>query len=497
MDWQTWEEDAEDAVRIQQQDEISSSQEERSIVDVLKDDGSNGRKRGIYQNNSRTTKWRRNCEAKKVDPNQKLTSYGIKVGQKMTDEKEEKPTSNHLELAKINNCIKDILPFTTPIMNMKADGSTVNSYHYARYLSVLEYFKKRLEGSNKGSASLYAAEHYWPKNSPSFRARTIIEWAKEFYENRCISKHSQGAHVKRESFLSDNDVQTKVLDMIKKMKPAERNLKDIKKQIEEVIVPSVLGTSGTVSATTLGHYLYEWGYQYRKNKRAIFFDGHEREDAVAYRNEWSKRMVEYMKRSDFYEGDERQDVYEPILENDQSKIVFVTHDESTFYANDGKNDLWLQKGENYIRQKSAGQSIMVSEFQCPCHGTMKVEGWTSRQFFKAGGGREGWWTYEHMVEQLEQVIPLFETLHEGCTAVFIFDNSSNHGAYGDDALVASRMPLKEQEWPQSKKYQFRDTIAQHADGTTFHQTFYYNKQFSTRTKKGAPKITYTRHFKGI
>lgn len=100
-------------------------------------------------------------------------------------------------------------------------------------------------------------------------------------------------------------------------------------------------------------------------------------------------MLEYMEKSEFYEGDSEV-VIEPILLEWDQKIVFVTSDESTFYANDGKNDLWLMKEENYIRKKGTGSSIMVSEFQCPCHGTMRSAGWTSRKLFKAGGLTSAW-----------------------------------------------------------------------------------------------------------
>jgi hypothetical protein len=63
-----------------------------------------------------------------------------------------------------------------------------------------------------------------------------------------------------------------------------------------------------------------------------------------------------------------------------------------------------------------------------------------------------------MVQQLkEDALPLFELLHPGCKAVFLFDNSCNHRAYADDALVASRMTLNENPWPNSEKYPFKDT----------------------------------------
>lgn len=140
----------------------------------------------------------------------------------------------------------------------------------------------------------------------------------------------------------------------------------------------------------------------------------------------------------------KENILEPIIEEGDKKFVFVTQDESTFYANNGKKDLWLLEGENYIMKKGPGFSIMVSEFQCACHGTMKVEGWSSRTLLKAEDGREGRWTYKNMDEQLEDnAIGLFDALHPGCTAVFLFDNSSNHSAYAYDALVASRMTLNE------------------------------------------------------
>ncbi|OAD06485.1 hypothetical protein MUCCIDRAFT_107062 [Mucor lusitanicus CBS 277.49] len=61
-----------------------------------------------------------------------------------------------------------------------------------------------------------------------------------------------------------------------------------------------------------------------------------------------------------------------------------------------------------------------------------------------------------MVKQLEeQAIGLFKALHPNCTAVFLFVNSSNHGAYSDDALVASRMTLNEKKgYPQTKSIRY-------------------------------------------
>lgn len=64
-------------------------------------------------------------------------------------------------------------------------------------------------------------------------------------------------------------------------------------------------------------------------------------------------------------------VVKDLLPSDQ-RLVHVTHNECTYFANDGKSKLWLLDGteEPPLLPKSSGASIMVSEFQCSCHGTM-------------------------------------------------------------------------------------------------------------------------------
>jgi hypothetical protein len=83
----------------------------------------------------------------------------------------------------------------------------------------------------------------------------------------------------------------------------------------------------------------------------------------AYRLEWEKRMMVYKLSMEDYSGEDEATVI-PRINNDL-KMVMVTHDESTFYAHDGKETVWLLGNEHPILKKGQGQSIMVSEFQCP------------------------------------------------------------------------------------------------------------------------------------
>ena len=58
------------------------------------------------------------------------------------------------------------------------------------------------------------------------------------------------------------------------------------------------------------------------------------------------------------------------LQSGERPFVLVTHDESTFNANDGKRRLWSQE-EQPLRPKGKGKGIMVSGFLTP-GGILKV-----------------------------------------------------------------------------------------------------------------------------
>ena len=60
--------------------------------------------------------------------------------------------------------------------------------------------------------------------------------------------------------------------------------------------------------------------------------------------------------------------------------------------------------------------------------------------FDYGRNREGCWRAHHMVAHLEEFIDILEHVALAFHHLFVFDNSSGHGACAADALVASKMP---------------------------------------------------------
>jgi len=126
----------------------------------------------------------------------------------------------------------------------------------------------------------------------------------------------------------------------------------------------------------------------------------------------------------------------------------VTHDESTFNANDDDQYLCKVKGTEGLKPQGKGKGLMISEFLTEAQGRLhywdKVSGTKieAHEIFKSGKKDEGWWDSEEMLNQvLTKAVPIFERAFLGHSGVFAFDNSSGHTWKAPDALVVSRMNM--------------------------------------------------------
>ena len=72
--------------------------------------------------------------------------------------------------------------------------------------------------------------------------------------------------------------------------------------------------------------LHNLGFSQKKHHKSVYFDGHERDDVVMYREEFLQKLEELDRRC-VYDG------HEPHLFPDERPLIQVHHDESTFYAN--------------------------------------------------------------------------------------------------------------------------------------------------------------------
>ena len=68
--------------------------------------------------------------------------------------------------------------------------------------------------------------------------------------------------------------------------------------------------------------------------------------------------------------------------------------------------------------------------------------------------REGYWTNEKFMKQMELAVKIAELRSDGYRHCWVFDHSSCHAAKSEDSLDVSRMNVK----PGGKQPKMRDTI---------------------------------------
>ncbi|KAK0185094.1 hypothetical protein F5146DRAFT_1105917 [Armillaria mellea] len=110
------------------------------------------------------------------------------------------------------------------------------------------------------------------------------------------------------------------------------------------------------------------------------------------------------------------------------ELILVTHNESTFYANDRCRVKYHHISKKACPEpKGEGQSIMVSDFQ-----TMKW-GWLvdgeddACVIFKAETNCDGWFTSEDLLAQVDHAINIFEgKTNRFAMGLWMFDNAPSH-----------------------------------------------------------------------
>ncbi|KAI0244901.1 hypothetical protein BJV78DRAFT_1085196, partial [Lactifluus subvellereus] len=205
------------------------------------------------------------------------------------------------------------------------------------------------------------------------------------------------------------------------------------------------GKRVTISIRTGQRWLTKLSWRYSRIQKGMYIDGHEREDVVAYRQGFVQRWKQYEKRMTTY--DDNGTPTEPrggfaVPQIGRFKLILVTHDESTFYANDQRKVKWIHSSERMAPQpKGEGASIMVSDFLVPEWGRLMYDSEDARILFRAGKNRDGYFDSSDLLKQVETAIDIFEArTNRHVTGLFMFDNAPSHQKRALDALSARKMP---------------------------------------------------------
>ena len=180
----------------------------------------------------------------------------------------------------------------------------------------------------------------------------------------------------------------------------------------------------------------------------------------------------------------------------QKPLVLVTHNESTFSANDGKRRRWMENlnGKQPLRPKGRGKGLMVSNFlmsggrlaqavpdivlDAELAAQLLPHRYATEYFMY---GKDKYWQGDDMVNHTTKVaIPIFNAIFPGCQAVFAFDNASNHCSYAADALRVKNINLH----PGGKQGVLREAFM-YGKGLPQSMSFakdYYNRELAGKLK---------------
>ena len=310
-----------------------------------------------------------------------------------------------------------------------------------QYLTIQMCLRYQIDGMGKVESAERASSSI-PGNA-SQTVRCILNWTSVFLETGQLPQSNQGKHRKSQSLLSDEEILLRIREWLIEAPKGSRNPEKLAHWVNNSLLLEVEGIGNThISVRTVRNWMNTLGYKYGVWKKGVFIDGHEQEDVVEYRHDFLKRMMlQFFKFMRCWEGVDMEMTMEQECSS-ETKIVWVSHDESIFYSNDDGGKGPGSGAHPDINKKGNGQSIMVSDCICPCHGRLRLGELPVCEIIEPGKNHDGYLQATDIPKQLEvKAIPAFDEMHPGARVLFIFDNRTNHGAFAADALlaVASKM----------------------------------------------------------
>ena len=303
-------------------------------------------------------------------------------------------------------------------------------------------------------------------------------------------------------------------------------LKDFREYLETDLLKD---TGKSVSMWFARTMLLSLGWCHKRRAKGIYYDGHERPDVREARKVFLDKIQEFEKSMTKYSGTDCEIVTPPNLPAGQQELVLVVHDEATVYAYENESSGWVEEGKGFdLQKKEKGPTVNLSMFLAEDTGRLRFTDeqyaefkrrhpestlpQDSAVFMKSGAAHataktgkrilgiahNGYWTNKHVLAQVKIAVQIFEYTHPDKKGVFIFDNSTGHNAFADDALIAHHLNYR----PGGKQNHLRKTKwndkVQHMDfvcGDRFAYDFTYDNDDETiqckkgaRVRRGSPMI---------
>ena len=314
--------------------------------------------------------------------------------------------------------------------------------------------------------------------------KTIREWRAHFFQNEGqIQESTQGKYQRSGIVWSREDLNKKYQKYIRENADVRGRpnltIRQFCNWVNEDLLPNETLEPvfpRKISPETGRKWMHELGFDVVSKKKGTFVDGHEREDVVAYRTKFLRRMVSLgFLNPDNAPTDEAKNALPSDLSPPSAEVIEKTvvlfHDETTFQANEDQPTLWAEKGTSVMRPKSRGCGIMISDFISENHGYLQLtqEEYDevkqsnptirkyARETLEYGEGKEGYWTSERFMTQIRKAARITDVKYPreaGWRVVWLFDHSSCHAAMPEDALDTSKMNVN----PGGKQRVMRDGV---------------------------------------
>ena len=204
-------------------------------------------------------------------------------------------------------------------------------------------------------------------------AKTIRQWIHQFINHGNLPiHHNKGS---RSTILEDEDIALEIqLKLAEHAKDKYIKALDVVEIVASQEIQERLRTSGIekqqISERTARRWLRKFKWRYSQKKKGMYIDGHEREDVVAYHQKFVTRFFnQYAPRMYTWDHDGKETIPaagSPLANtnNRPFRLIPVTHDESTFFANDERKTRWVHESQKALpERKGDGTSIMISDFQ--------------------------------------------------------------------------------------------------------------------------------------
>ena len=216
-----------------------------------------------------------------------------------------------------------------------------------------------------------------------YRARKIRQWIHQFLATGNLPLHHYRGTCSM--ILGDEDIASQIqLLLSERAKQGFIKARDVVNIITSPEIQEQLRVAGIqqrkISECTGREWLRKFRWRYGKKKNGMYIDGHEREDVVAYQKGFVERFAQhyapcmYNWDCDGRETKPSRDGFTGDLKGRPFRLILVTHDESTFYANDERKARWYHESEAPMPvRKGEGTSIMASDFLTSEWGRLTTE----------------------------------------------------------------------------------------------------------------------------